>query len=233
MGHDFLSSHIPHTKLLGTTTGIIATAVAGAILLVLLLAPVFWADVRPEVRRPGQPRPQRPPRAVLRGRTAVPASEGQGPLPLERPEDRHVRPGGSHHGRPSSWAVVAVMTMAFITGGVAIIIHAYWLLWTCVGVVVLGGLAGLAVGIMNDTIEWGSSEAAQADDGAERDGQGSPVGEGGRAAGLPGEPEHRALPGPARPVAAQRKGRSCWPSRSAWPLSASQPRASCRACRVV
>jgi hypothetical protein len=204
VGNVFLSSHIPHTKLLGITTGIIATAVAGVILLVLMLAPVFWADARPDVRRPGQPRPVRPPRrprAGLRGRTAIPASEGQGPRPTERPGDRHVRPGGSHHGRPASWAVVSVMTVAFITGGVALIIHAYWLVWTCVGVVVLGGLAGLAVGIMDDTIEWGSSEAAQADDGPEQDGPGSQVGEGGQPAGLPGEAERRALPGLSRTAA--------------------------------
>lgn len=202
MGNVFLSSHIPHTKLLGTTTGIIATAVAGAILLVLMIAPVFWADARPEVRRPGEPRPARPPRAGRRGRIAIPASEGQGPSPAERPGDRHVRPGGSHYGRPASWAVVSVMTIAFITGGVALILHAYWLVWACVAVVVLGGLVGVAVGIMDDTIEWGSSETAQADDGPERHGPGSPVsegGEGGRPASLPDEAERRALPGPARP----------------------------------
>jgi len=233
MGHVFLSSHIPHTKLLGTTAGIIATAVAASILLILLLAPVFWADARPDVRRPGQPRPVRTPRAGRRGRAAIPASEGQKPWPAERPGDRQVRPGGSHHGRPASWAVVSVITVAFITGGVALITHSYWLLWTCVGVVVLCGLAGLAVGVMDDTIEWGSSEADQADDGTERDGPGSTVGEGGQPAGLPGEAERRALPGPARPAAAQRKGRSGWPARSTWPPAASQPSASCRACRVV
>jgi hypothetical protein len=48
--------------------------------------------------------------------------------PAERIEDRDVPEGGRHHGKPSSWALVAVVVAAFATGGIAIITHIYWLL---------------------------------------------------------------------------------------------------------
>lgn len=49
---------------------------------------------------------------------------------------------------------------AFITGGLAIITHIRWLLWACFGVVVLAVPAGKAIGIMDDTVAWGSNPAA-------------------------------------------------------------------------
>ena len=56
--------------------------------------------------------------------------------------------------------LVAVVIAAFITGGAAIIAHAWWLLWTCIGIVVLAIPAGKVVGIMDDTVAWGSTPAA-------------------------------------------------------------------------
>lgn len=162
---DFLSSQppgfqTPHEKLVGSTTGIIVTAVAASIGLVLLLAPVFWAAARPDIRRPGQPRPERPSATVRRRLTAAEQNEGQGHWPAERIEDRHTRDEGNHHGKPASWVLVAVMLIAFLTGGIALITRTHWLLWTCAAIFVLGIPAGKAIGIMDDTVEWGSSEAA-------------------------------------------------------------------------
>lgn len=150
---------------MGSTTGIIVTAVVASILLVLLLAPVFWAAARPDVRRPGQPRPERPSATVRRLLTAAEQNEGQGHRPAERLEDRHIRDEGNHHGKPASWVLVAVMLLAFLTGGIALITRTHWLFWTCTAIFVLGIPAGKAIGIMDDTVEWGSSEAAH--DGAE------------------------------------------------------------------
>jgi 4-hydroxybenzoate polyprenyltransferase len=52
------------------------------------------------------------------------------------------------------------MLIAFLTGGIALITRTHWLLWTCAAIFVLGIPAGKAIGIMDDTVEWGSSEAA-------------------------------------------------------------------------
>lgn len=63
-------------------------------------------------------------------------------------------PGGSAHGRPGSWLLVAVVLAAFAAGGVALIAQLWWLFWVCVGVVVLSAPVGRLVGIMNDTVQW-------------------------------------------------------------------------------
>jgi hypothetical protein len=76
---------------------------------------------------------------------------------------RHVPEGGHPHGKAASWVLVAVVIVAFITGGAAIIAHAWWLLWTCIGIVVLAIPAGKVVGIMDDTVAWGSTPAATHD----------------------------------------------------------------------
>lgn len=52
-------------------------------------------------------------------------------------EHRHVPERGHPHGKPASWVLVAVVIAAFSIGGMAIIEHAWWLLWTCAGIVVL------------------------------------------------------------------------------------------------
>jgi hypothetical protein len=87
-------------------------------------------------------------------------SPGQGDTPWEHVEDRHVPEGGHPHGKPSSWVLVSIVMLAFAVGGLALITHAWWLFWTCAGIVLLSIPAGKAIGIMNDTIAWGSTPAA-------------------------------------------------------------------------
>lgn len=54
-------------------------------------------------------------------------------------------------GRLSSWLAVAVIVVGFIVGGLGLILGPAWLLfWVGVGIVVVGGIYGLAVGIMED-----------------------------------------------------------------------------------
>lgn len=94
---------------------------------------VFWADAPPDtrrlkVRRQGE---------IGGSEPAGEISTGQGDRPAERIEDRHVREGGYPHGKPASWVLVAVVIAAFATGGAAVIAHAWWLAWTCAGIVVL------------------------------------------------------------------------------------------------
>lgn len=147
------------TQLLGTTTGIIVTAVVAVVGLVVLLVPVFLADNPPDIRRLTTRRQ----REVSGSRSPTAISSGQGSRPWERMEDRHVPPAGHLHGKPSSWLLVATVMGAFTTGGVAIIVHAWWLFWACAGIVVLAIPAGKLIGIMDDTIAWGSTSAAAED----------------------------------------------------------------------
>jgi hypothetical protein len=71
----------------------------------------------------------------------------------DRPSPQPRTPG-SPHGRPTSWALVSAVVLAFAVGGSAIAVHLWWLFWTCVGVVVLAVPAGWGIGIMKDTVEW-------------------------------------------------------------------------------
>jgi hypothetical protein len=94
----------------------------------------------------------------------TPASLGHGPapdvqdyFPLEKLEHRHIGHRGSPHGKPSSWALVAVIIAAFAAGGVALIIQLWPLFFVCVGIVGLSVPAGKLIGIMDDTVSWGSS----------------------------------------------------------------------------
>jgi len=139
----------------------ILTAIVACLGLGALLFPVFWAA--------------RPPKERLLGKADDGAQTGDpdnimpsqgnshGQWPSERLEDRHVPEGGHPHGKPSSWMLVTVVTAAFITGGVAIITHIWWLFWACVGIAVLAIPAGKAIGIMDDTVAWGSNPAASYD----------------------------------------------------------------------
>lgn len=66
--------------------------------------------------------------------------------------------GGHHnlHGRPASWALVAVITGAFVAGAFAVVFHLWVLFWVCAGIVLLSVPAGKAVGIMRDTVLAGN-----------------------------------------------------------------------------
>jgi hypothetical protein len=168
--------HTSQDELLGTTAGIILTVIVAIAGLAVLILPVSWASGHPDPtgtrarqrRKAGDGTQQGDPRRValhqvekLETSTAGRADgTGQrGHWPSERLEDRHVPENGNPHGKPSSWALVAVVTAAFITGGLAIITHTWWLVWACGGIVVLAIPAGKAIGIMDDTVAWGSTPA--------------------------------------------------------------------------
>jgi hypothetical protein len=101
-------------ELLGTTTGIILTAVVAVVGLGVLIVPVFWAAGHPDTRRQrtgqrrgkihaavrtGDPRSVTPRGGDDRERNmAGPAGDaagGQGHWPSERLEDRHVTQGAT------------------------------------------------------------------------------------------------------------------------------------------
>jgi hypothetical protein len=168
--------HTSQDELLGTTAGIILTVIVAIVGLAFLIIPVFWASGHPDPtstrgrqrQKTGEGTQQGDPRRVpldqvekLETSTAASADStgGQGHWPSKRLEDRHVPGNGNPHGKPSSWALVAVVTAAFITGGLAIIIHTWWLLWACGAIVVLAIPAGKTIGIMDDTVAWGSTAA--------------------------------------------------------------------------
>ena len=144
-------------ELLGTTTGMILTAVVAILGLAVLLGMVFLADglppaVRSKIRR-----------GDASGGRNEEISDGQGQRPWEQMEDRNIPQGGHPHGKPASWALVAVVTAAAVTGGISIITHSWWLLWACIAIVVLAIPAGKMIGIMEDTVDWGSTPAATSD----------------------------------------------------------------------
>jgi hypothetical protein len=146
-------------ELLGTTTGMILTAVVAIVGLAVLLGVVFLAGGQPDTRRLKVRR-----RGGISG--SAPTGEisaGQGHRPWEQIEDRHVPEGGHPHGKPASWVLVAGVIAAFITGGAAVITHAWWLLWACIAIVALAVPAGKVIGIMDDTVAWGSTPAANPD----------------------------------------------------------------------
>ena len=144
-------------ELLGTTTGMILTAVVAILGLAVLLGMVFLADGLPPAVR------SKLRRGSARGGRNEEISDGQGQRPWEQLEDRHVPEGGHPHGKPASWALVTVVTTASLVGGLSIIAHAWWLLWACIAIAVLAIPAGKMIGIMDDTVDWGSTPAATSD----------------------------------------------------------------------
>jgi hypothetical protein len=67
---------------------------------------------------------------------------------MERPVGRHKH----RHGRPTSWALVVVVLLAFVVGAFAIVFRLWPLFWVCVGVFVLSVPVGKVIGVMNDTV---------------------------------------------------------------------------------
>ena len=68
--------------------------------------------------------------------------------------DAQIGPSYVHeefHGRPASWAAVSIIIVGFIVGGVALPIGpTWWLFWTGVGIVVIGGIFALSVRVLDD-----------------------------------------------------------------------------------
>lgn len=57
----------------------------------------------------------------------------------------------STRGRPISWAVVAVILIGFIIGGLGLVFGpTWWLFWVGAIIVVVGTAVGWATGIMED-----------------------------------------------------------------------------------
>jgi hypothetical protein len=57
----------------------------------------------------------------------------------------------SHHGRPVSWAAIAIIVVGFVIGGIALPIGpTWWLFWVGTAVVVVGGILALSTHIMDD-----------------------------------------------------------------------------------
>jgi hypothetical protein len=58
---------------------------------------------------------------------------------------------GHHHGRPISWAAVAIIVVGFIVGGAALPSGpTWWLFWTGAGIVIIGSIVAAAGRIMDD-----------------------------------------------------------------------------------
>ncbi|MBV9381735.1 MAG: hypothetical protein JOY82_15710 [Streptosporangiaceae bacterium] len=81
-------------------------------------------------------------------------------------EERTLSGHEHRHGKPASWVLVGVIIVAFVLGGVAIIIREWWLFWACAGVVALSIPAGKVIGIMGDTVlvEAGADTVPPAED---------------------------------------------------------------------
>lgn len=102
-------------------------------------------------QRPGMEEPGEDQKSHLTGSPLIEAEWSKGATE-ELPHSRTLE--GSPHGKAKSWAVVITAFLAFAVGGIALILHAWVLLWICVAVVVLMIPAGIAVRIMEDTVGW-------------------------------------------------------------------------------
>ena len=55
------------------------------------------------------------------------------------------------HGRTVSWVAVSLIMLAFLTGGLGLILGpVWWLFWASVALAVIGGLLALATDIFDD-----------------------------------------------------------------------------------
>jgi hypothetical protein len=57
---------------------------------------------------------------------------------------------GSTRGRPASWVAVAAIIIGFIIGGLGLVASSWLIFWIGAAVAVVGGIFGLATGIMSD-----------------------------------------------------------------------------------
>jgi len=75
--------------------------------------------------------------------------------PAEGGQLSHTAAGGpataSHHGRPVSWVAVSIIMAGFLVGGFGLILGpTWWLFWTGIAMVGVGGLMALATDIFSD-----------------------------------------------------------------------------------
>jgi hypothetical protein len=57
----------------------------------------------------------------------------------------------SYHGRPVSWVAVSLIMVAFLVGGLALVLGpVWWLFWASLGLAVVGLLMCAGIGIFND-----------------------------------------------------------------------------------
>jgi hypothetical protein len=55
------------------------------------------------------------------------------------------------HGRPVSWVAVSIIMVGFLIGGLALVFGpTWWLFWTGLGLVVIGGLLAASTHIFED-----------------------------------------------------------------------------------
>jgi hypothetical protein len=59
-----------------------------------------------------------------------------------------------HGATVGAWVISAVIVLAFVLGGVALIIHTWWLFWVSVAIFVIGVIAGRAIHIMDEVSEY-------------------------------------------------------------------------------
>ncbi|MCW2885724.1 MAG: hypothetical protein JWL58_2586 [Streptosporangiaceae bacterium] len=88
----------------------------------------------------------------------LPARKDPAAVEVARPIDddlpRAVSGQGHPHGRKSSWVLVGTVIVAFLVGGVALILHAWTIMIICAAVIVLSVPIGAAIHIMSDTVGW-------------------------------------------------------------------------------
>jgi hypothetical protein len=156
------ASTTPLSHLIGGTVAIVTTAVVAIIALALLIIPVFWASKQRTsgLQDTSSPAPESGPTLLGQARAEHGQQPGMRPPRLDAQHEDLVTHGPGHpHGKPASWVAIAVMLAAFLTGGLSIIFHLWWLMWTCLGIIAVAGIAAMSVGIMNDTVAYGSNPA--------------------------------------------------------------------------
>lgn len=63
--------------------------------------------------------------------------------------------GNEGHGASvGAWVATFIMIAAFIVGGIAIVIHTWWLFWVAVGAFVVGVVFGRVVHMMDQVSEY-------------------------------------------------------------------------------
>ncbi len=80
--------------------------------------------------------------------TAVTGDTGAHGLDAQTGQARGTK---AHHGRPASWVAVSIIIIGFSVGGIALPIGpTWWLFWVGAAIVVIGGIMGAAVHILDD-----------------------------------------------------------------------------------